>query len=204
MQPLRTQRLLLGASIVVILVLATSSLPTHADDGWEGGLLAGVTRFERALTRDSPSFEPTLGLRVGYLFKDSPSFEPTLGLRVGYLFKDHFGWYLDAVHAATETAMYGDAAVTELRTGLDYRFHPDRKANWFVGAGGGVMRIHFDERDGYGNAIFSTGFGQRIRTGARMHVRWEFRIDVSTSRGGFHKTLNDGKILVGWIWGSRR
>lgn len=172
--------------VPLFLALATSLSLTAADEGWKGGILAGVTRFERALTGDRPSFEPTVGLRTGYVFSD------------------HFGWFLDGLYATTDTVSFGDATVVELRTGLDYLFNPDRKTSWFLGAANGAMLIDFATRDSLSSAMFSTGFGQRIRCRSRVHLRWEFRIDINTSRAGFHKTINDGKILVGWIWGSQR
>jgi len=174
---------LVRKAVTLALVLAASIAATPAGEGFEGGVLAGMTRFERALT--------------GY----ESSFEPTLGLRAGYVFSRRLAWYVDAVYATTDTIAEGEAAVVEARTGLEYLFQPARRVRWFAGGGFGLMRIDLERSDDFDSGLYSVGFGQRIGFGRGMHLRWEFRVDVSTSRGGRQKTLNDGKILVGWIWG---
>jgi hypothetical protein len=90
------------------------------------------------------------------------------------------------------------------RTGVEYAFQPKKDIRWFVAGGGGYMWIRFDRGDDYDNWIYSASAGQKIQLSRekKLSLRWEARGDVSISRGGWDQTLNDGKILVGLVWGT--
>lgn len=175
--------IVVGNFVAVALVLSAAILSADAGEDFEIAILGGTTRFEQALTAYRAKYEPTVGLRGGLALTS------------------HLTWFIDALYATTDVASFRKgAAVLTGRTGVEYVFQADRDARWFVGAGGGHLWIDFDEGQDYDNFIYSAGGGQMIRIGRRTRLRWELRVDVCVSRGGWYKTLNDSKIMVGLVW----
>jgi hypothetical protein len=172
--------------VLSALVLGSMSSSAAGTDRLQFGALAGISRFERDLTRDNAPLEPTIGLRGGYILT------PRLA------------WFIDAIDATTDTAGNGDAAVFTARTGVEFVFQPGRNRRWFIGCGGGHIRIDFDQGDNYNNWIYSASAGQKIQLGRARNVslQWEVRGDSAVSRGGWDSTINDSKFLVGVVWGA--
>lgn len=186
----RTTAMLKVASTATMLAvwLAAGSLPIVADDGRGGevGFVVGAFSADDEMTGDSGATELSLGLRGGAVFTR------------------HIGWFVDGLYTnvATDNGL-GDARTVIGRTGIDWLFSPQREARWFVSAGFGWMVVDYEDAsyEDFHNPLAALGFGQRIRVGDNLRLRWELRGDRLLDDARLEDELVQAHALLGLTWG---
>jgi OOP family OmpA-OmpF porin len=152
-----------------------------------GVLLIGA--MGTAVAADPPGTHRTeIGVQAGFFLPDADlsnkpgdlqEIEPTAGVRFGLLFADRFDWFIDTTFSSINTnTPVGDVETRAARTGIDvYLRRHDKKVQWFVAAGGGLVDYDAEFGEDFHRILASVGLGQRVRLDTRTTFRWELRGD---------------------------
>lgn len=184
-------------------------------------LLAGIVLLAAAFplfadesAREERPFALEIGPFVGFVVPDpdltatkDPAIQPTLGLHLGRGFHRRLNGFVEAQTARFDSkSLSGDAAMLAARGGVEFLVAPGRRAEPFVSASWGYMRMTFDNATDFVSAFASVGLGQHIQVGARLRARWEVRVDRTLARDGLrgedltHATATAG---IDWVLGKR-
>jgi len=152
-----------------------------------------------------------IGVVVGAIFPDeamsgdSGSIDPTIGLRGGSVFARHWGWFVDGLYSVVGTeGLLGDARTVTGRTGFEFIFTPEKRARFFISLGAGWMVVDYEESASawFHRPLAALGFGQRIGMGERKHLRWEVRVDNTIDDARLDgEDILQGHLLLGFSWG---
>jgi len=185
----RFNRYRLAVAVLVFLAWGGFSVATEGSArGGEVGLLAGALHSDEALTGESSSLDPTIGLRGGSVVTS------------------RLIWYVDALYSEVNTeGNLGDARLYWGRTGLEWLFVKKPRSSWFVTGAFGWVLVDYSRGtvEDFHRPLVSAGVGQRYPIGGRKQLRWELRADVTVDdRPGLNgEGMTQGLALVGLIWG---
>lgn len=183
-------------SSVLVSVLALASAGWSAApaataasrDPLELGILGGLQLSHQVLTGNE-------GTR---------DFGVSVGGRVGRPFASRWSWFADGLVSTIDTDIGGNALTLTGRGGVEWLLRRRPSSNWFLTGGAGWMDVSYDRAgvDGLSRPLVSGGIGQRIAAGARQHLRWEVRGDMTLGTDGLDEArYTQGQLLIGWIWG---
>jgi len=198
--------MLTRASVPIAVVLAgVCCLATFADDDTSNV----VYRME-------------IGVQGGFFLPDDDvsskdtrvrDMEPVGGPRFAVNFAQQFDWFIDGTltdtNANTSPSLgpIGDVETLALRSGVNFYFKPhDKKVQWFVGAGVGIIDVDIELAQDFQRNFASLSAGQRVRLDKRANFRWEARVDQYFDDNDILKgqDVTRWKFLISVNWGLKR
>lgn len=129
-----------------------------------------------------------IGVQAGFFLPDQDlsnkdasiqELEGTGGLRFAFLFGKRLDAFLDTAFADINVnPPVGDVETNTYRAGVDFYFKPHGEpAQWFVGAGLGIIDADLEGLSNFERNLASISVGQKIRLDRRANFRWEVRAD---------------------------
>lgn len=174
-------------------------------------LLAGFALLGGASAHAAEPSERELGWLLGGRWGDNDLVggedsepNPVVGLRYGQRLDDDFTFFGDVTYGAYEGSRIGfsDADVGTVRGGLEWLFSKQRKYNWFLSGGMGLMSVNSDGDADFTRPMASLGVGQAWDAGGNEAFRWEVRADHSFGNGSLPgASLSNVQALLGYAWG---
>ena len=150
-----------------------------------------------------------LGVFSGFIAPDKrltatrdPAIEPTLGVRLGGGVSRKWNWFAELQAAQLDSqAVTRDAEMLAARGGMEWLIDPGRRAEPFVSLGWGYMNMTFDNASDFFSGFASIGLGQHVQIGARTRLRWETRVDRTTTPDGLRgNDLTQPAATIGFNW----